>query len=488
MSSLELLLIPLLGPAAIPFAIAAGVVYLGSIAYSANAEKRALEVERGAEHLAVVFDTIISALEKDMSYISEEFRPDMQSLRIRKMELIAEYKRIGGDKGKDAEITAKFNKEVENIRKNIVLAREEGISSVKENEFLVEQVAKEIEKIKGNKLISKEAEMIEIEYKTYLKFDGIKFKTEKLEKLHAKCMKILENVKNMQFSESENKIEKKTENIDEKNELKITYEKYMRKLKETDEDEHNKIVIDEENIPFERLKLLTDNAKIILATVKEKKAWSKVYRETLTNMAHEIRAIGEYAELEESIEQVCAKKYIENSEYLVLKDRALKKICELRENADRKSSISKFADKTREKLRELGYEVEDESRDGATDDENEKFKKGEPVYFNSGDGEYRVMAKMNENGELGTRVVRLVDDISEKSKISSYQMQKDAEHAGKWCKDYDKLLHKLEEEGMKAEVKIRKEPTEEHVVYIARSGMKSNNRNAQGLQNEGTIK
>ena len=84
MSSLELMLLPLMFPAAIPFVIAAGAVYAGSMMYSANLEKRKNEIESAALQLGAAFDTIIDNLEKECGKISVEYRPEIYQIKVKK--------------------------------------------------------------------------------------------------------------------------------------------------------------------------------------------------------------------------------------------------------------------------------------------------------------------------------------------------------------------------------------------------------------------
>ena len=69
-------------------------------------------------------------------------------------------------------------------------ARNDADSASAENDFLEKRLTDEIDKLKKQNISNSEIEMLEIEFKTYAKFSEIKLKSEKLEKVLAKCIKL----------------------------------------------------------------------------------------------------------------------------------------------------------------------------------------------------------------------------------------------------------------------------------------------------------
>lgn len=87
---------------------------------------------------------------------------------------------------------------------------------------------------------------------------------------------------------------------------------------------------------------------------------------------------------------------------------------------------------------------------------------GAPIFFYTGEKDYRVMARINPaNGQLSLRFVRVAASEQEKNSVTTAQQRRDLEQEKKWCANATKLLAALSAEtGIEFRELYRKEPEE----------------------------
>jgi hypothetical protein len=212
----------------------------------------------------------------------------------------------------------------------------------------------------------------------------------------------------------------------------------------------------------QRLRLIRDQVKITYGNLKENIAWTKTYKDSLADLRNQLGGYEEAHTLIAKGETLEAKKYIERAEYLKLQNEMRSFISEAEERKLLAQRKSRFIERIKEHLNDLGYSVAEEEEISLTKD----MEEGTAVFFNTAWDGYKIMSKINSGGELVTRVVRSVADNEQKQNITAYQRQKDIEIARHWCGDYDRLTEKLQRDGIKMTAKLRKEPEEEPVICI----------------------
>lgn len=119
-----------------------------------------------------------------------------------------------------------------------------------------------------------------------------------------------------------------------------------------------------------------------------------------------------------------------------------------------------FAEKVGEKLRGLGYSLIDENGK-PVDIPADKICTLSTPYEG-----YQVRIKVGRNKNIATRLVRVVGSNEEKANVSEYQKQKDIETGRKLCKDLRAFYKSLENDGIKMNDVMRKEPEEENLDII----------------------
>ncbi|MDD2715789.1 MAG: hypothetical protein PHW04_07855 [Candidatus Wallbacteria bacterium] len=209
---------------------------------------------------------------------------------------------------------------------------------------------------------------------------------------------------------------------------------------------------------LDRLQLVENEIKLKYSRLKGELSWDKVHREELGRLLALLSQNPRAGKITMAIEKVLSTPLIS------------------KENADRISkSASDFlmketgsdirADeaigKVGQALAALGYDV----MTGSDGEVAGKLKRGEVVYLDTKWREYKVMLKFSGNGEIVTRMVRVVTAAQAKQEISMHQKLKDREIASEWCSEYDQFLAQLASLGLPMDVKIRKEPDED-LQYI----------------------
>ncbi|TAN45468.1 MAG: hypothetical protein EPN22_02570 [Nitrospirae bacterium] len=203
----------------------------------------------------------------------------------------------------------------------------------------------------------------------------------------------------------------------------------------------------------QRLSVVKDNIKLRYGKLKEAAAETIAYRNVLNGLIETLRQHPGSGKLAGDIQMLIARKNITREEYETILSCAA-------ELAAREVTVLEI----KNRLEALGYHV------AVGDDIAGKIENGEVVYLSTKWDGYKIMLRLDPDGKLTTRMVRMVDTEDEKKNITSYQKQKDIDTAKQWCKDYKGFIEKLREVGLTADVKFIKEPEEEGVACIVSAG------------------
>lgn len=364
--------------------------------------RRALAIEKHAE------------IEKSVLALNECVNGIRQRIKLSQNELDLEVKRIAG-----------------RLRKIFASLKERSISSRLKKEF---DKALEIDS-----LIEKKKMLLDIE------------------KRLAESVKQSDEDKGSEIERSEEERLKSVKADAPDRSLIVEIQDYAEMIRNIDDHVYTEIRalingIEEERY-LQRLEMVRDNIKVRYGKVKEDAAWTSVYKETLCKIREKVASFENSRELLAIMGQIMDERHIDKNEY----ESILKRATEFIIGAEMKRET---ASRLRQNLEGLGYSVigGDETGSG--------IEKEEVVYLDTRWDGYKVLAKFTVDGELSTRIVRVVSSEEEKSSVSTYQRQKDKEIARQWCKDYDRFLENLRYEGLATDIKLRKEPDTEEVIYI----------------------
>ncbi|MDD2715786.1 MAG: hypothetical protein PHW04_07840 [Candidatus Wallbacteria bacterium] len=264
--------------------------------------------------------------------------------------------------------------------------------------------------------------------------------------------------------------------------LKADFRKFYGRIGELDPDTQallSELAAEAEGTEsHERLQMIRDEAQLKYGKLKEDLAWDKVCREELEWLVEQLIEVPQAGAVLEKVRKLLASRIVTRQETAGIS----KLVSEfLAEQAMREAKEQeRVADSVRQALEALGYEV---LKDFPGDDLAARLSRGEAVYLDSKWSGYKVLLKMSRNGELITRLVRVVGTPDEQKRISADQRQKDREISLEWCRDYDRFKAKLSELGFKLETKLRLEPEENEIQYIVDEKIASRDKRAVS-QNE----
>lgn len=213
----------------------------------------------------------------------------------------------------------------------------------------------------------------------------------------------------------------------------------------------------ESGVFSERLRQLARQLKTTYGELRDRFFISGLFREELTKVLPVLRSVPDGRKLERRAELLGAGKYIDRALFMELYE----EICRFLADRNKEIADALFAGKIGRVLNELGYELAAETPSAEASD----FSPGRVHYLDSPYEGYRVMARM-ENGELTTRLVRLVGSEAEKNSVGAYQRQKDIETGEKWCRDFDRFLEEMKVLGFPMDVSMRKEPAEAEILVV----------------------
>ena len=205
-----------------------------------------------------------------------------------------------------------------------------------------------------------------------------------------------------------------------------------------------------------RLRMIRDQVRTTYGRLKERAVLTDLFKRDLRDFLPLVRrARGESAErlcarMEDLLEAPAITREEYNDVY-----RAVKAVM-----MDQLEAIEDaiLAEKVGAVLGEIGYTLLDE--------EGAELTSGAMRTLAAPYDGYRVRVKVSGEGQIATRLVRVVGTEEEKAHVSEYQRQKDIEAGRKWCKDLDRFYGALAEQGLKMETVLRREPGEEELTVM----------------------
>lgn len=205
----------------------------------------------------------------------------------------------------------------------------------------------------------------------------------------------------------------------------------------------------------QRFEMIRDTIRLKYGAVKDAVATTVIRREALQALPDQVRDLPGGTELTSMLESLLNQPLISVEEYR----EAVRQTHDLLYKRHEEQAL---LGRVRDTLEQLGY-VTLSGKDGITE---EGLQAGEVFFVETPWEGYRVMLRLSPQGELLTRLVRLVATEEERQTITSYQRQKDVEVARRWCHDYDKLIAGMEQQGVTCTVNLRKAPEEEEVLCM----------------------
>ena len=105
-----------------------------------------------------------------------------------------------------------------------------------------------------------------------------------------------------------------------------------------------------------------------------------------------------------------------------------------------------------------------------------------PMIFSTVLGsDYRVRTSFSPKGEMITRLIRVVGSKKQQEVITERQKIKDMEAMETWCRDYDRLISFMRENGVDANIIWRKPPEIEHLEVVVDETYKRSTSRRQSL-------
>jgi len=206
---------------------------------------------------------------------------------------------------------------------------------------------------------------------------------------------------------------------------------------------------------LQRLEMMRNTIKLHYGSLKEQIAQSRFFRENLEKALRELRTYPESDQITADIAEILQKNVISREAYGRISE-SIGAFLGLQIHR-------RYAASIRERLALLGYDVIGETdRDGVVG----RLVGGEIVMLDTQWHDYKVMLRMSGEGEIATRFVRVVASEEEKARVSTYDRQRDAEVAKKWCADFDRFVEGLRVDGLPLHIVVRKEPEEEDCLCM----------------------
>ena len=197
-----------------------------------------------------------------------------------------------------------------------------------------------------------------------------------------------------------------------------------------------------------RLDLLRTKINMAYAALREQTILNSAFRDDALSYIPILKSLPNTEQLVERIESYINGGDISRSVYSSI----FEEIFTLLEDAASNLIFRKVHDTARETLESQGYRLREESREA---------KPGVIQFLDSPHRGYRVAMNITESGRMSARLVRVVGSEAEKRSVSSYQKQKDAETARKWCESLKTLEDELLKQGIELSTLVRVEPGED---------------------------
>ncbi|MBF0338713.1 MAG: hypothetical protein HQL05_12895 [Nitrospirae bacterium] len=218
----------------------------------------------------------------------------------------------------------------------------------------------------------------------------------------------------------------------------------------------------------QRLQLIRTTMKLHYGKVKALAAETNSFRDMLEKLLGYASQYDGAAEVSPTIETLFSQKYINRQQY----DNGVAQLTEFVAKAEERIARQRLIRKLKDNIESLGYAIaagDDAASpdvESLTSDLLLKIDNGQVVYIDTQWQDYKVMLKLNQNAELTTRLVKLVQSQQQTQDVPTNQRQRDMEIARKWCEDYDKFLEKFRQEHLSLGLRLRKEPQEQDILYI----------------------
>lgn len=263
------------------------------------------------------------------------------------------------------------------------------------------------------------------------------------------------------------------------------------KIKEIDLETYQKVIHkyeNLENLDESYLKILYDQSQLDFSNLQTKKIRTDIYKIQLELLKHNIdnilKTVEKDAELKEfypktlkifqNIDDLIKQKFIEKEEFEKLRLKFIEVYNSILKKIEYLQTQKLLQKNIKETLEKIGYQIIDSLL-------IEKLTKGEIIYIDIPySDEYKVQLRLTEDNQIYFRLVKFTDSLTP----TSYEKQKDLEIAQKWCKDYDKILELLKENGIIIENIKRIEPEETEITYILKEEKKKQQEQQKYMQIE----
>ena len=258
-------------------------------------------------------------------------------------------------------------------------------------------------------------------------------------------------------AKSNNTLADKEKADKDKKKLNKEIKDFLSLLEEIDEEEYHNILKEvKECIKKDKqtlLKNVRDRVKIAYAEVKEKYCSTQVYKDDINTILKDADLLSpEIIDLGKSL---LDSKYIDLKEYLKFVESYWKEIEKNRVIRGKKEIYVKFLNKLATKGYTLVVPEDKTLEEIALETELLELE-------NRRSSDYKVQVKLDEQGNIITRVVKEVDEGG----VSEYERQRDIEEAKKWCNSYKETIKEMNQEGYSVEIKAIKEPEEVGITYV----------------------
>ena len=227
----------------------------------------------------------------------------------------------------------------------------------------------------------------------------------------------------------------------------------------------------------QKLKLFYDNLKLEYGKIKVVAIWTNVYKESLESFKME-DAIKNDPDLMHSIDFLLDQNQISEDMYDQLYRMIQTKVTSVQEQEEK----SLEADKIITALEKLNYLVIDDNKEKIVD----KLSKYEKVELSVKDKNYKVVVKFNNDNNLLTRFVHVVQNKKDIGRLSTSEKLKDVENMKKWCKHQKGFMEYMNQDGFEIDQRIV-EDEESELLYVVDANLKGERQSNYVHKKEGDM-
>jgi hypothetical protein len=199
-----------------------------------------------------------------------------------------------------------------------------------------------------------------------------------------------------------------------------------------------------------RLDIIRDKLKRDCANLRHEKFLTGYFLSELTNALSTLSDLDPDNPLLQEARAILTSTKISREQYGELS----LKLAHAAKIAAEKSLRTEITGTVQEVLSSFGYRLIQYDNETEAGSKRHRF-------FEGPEKGYRVEMSIADNGQMATRLVRVVGEESENNVQSFVQKQKDTEAAHKWCSISRRVEEELEAHGLRLAVKKRVEPEEE---------------------------